>query len=82
MPQETLTLPLAAAFGWEGKGREPEPALDPPKRGAGGSQCVAVPSNWSERTRLLLLAKLAARPRQRASIPQEGAGAPNPRHRP
>lgn len=82
MPQETLTLPLTAAFGWEGRGGEPEPASGPPKRGAGGSQNVAAPSSWSERTRLLLVAKLAARPRQPGKHPQGGAGAPDPQHRP
>lgn len=65
-------LPLAAAFGWEGRGGEPELAPGPPERGAGGSQSVAAPSNWSKRTWLLLRAEPAAWPRQRASIPGEG----------
>lgn len=38
MPQETLTLPLAAAFGWDGKGGELELAPGSPK-----SQPTALP---------------------------------------
>lgn len=38
MPQETLTLPLTALLGWDGRGGELETAPGPPKSGGSSQQ--------------------------------------------
>ena len=82
MPQETLTLPLVAAFGREGRAGEPEPAPGPPEAWGGGVPVRGGSQQLEREDAAAVISEISSWAKAAGEHPRGGDGAPDPRHHP